>query len=557
LLVGVVLLWSLPAGLARADELFFLGPDGTGTERRGLVVVSGPEGACVPLDEASVESLDEGVEATLLDSAGPCSRWMRVVADSPRDHLSIRLRHPNGTASGAIAMGSERGLEVEARIRGRRLEVRVQGAPEGEDVRVVAVDSEGETVLERDGERFTGPRPARGSVGIVARSASLTGADALSVGEVGGPSALIVPSAFQIPLGGAPRIAAFLVVTDEQGRLSQNVPLRIVSERGSLRRLDWLAPGLAAVSLSTGGDDADTVDLSVSDHQRLLARADLPVAGGAPVRGELDLPSEVRALEPFDVRATIHTVDDTALPPSHVRVLCPDGTSVPVDDDSVGRCPGAPPSLSTVSVQVIHDGRRVPLVTESIRVLPAPRPEAPAVVEAPAVIVPPTPAATPSRVVMAFLRGGVDLWGNGGAGAGVGVAWPISELFQIGVEARYEARGLRSSGPQVALNLGGTRHELAAGAHLALAPAFGDFRWVNRLTLQGSMVRDRYELGGERGQSVAFVPSASLATGVAFGRGGRSIEVTAGATGRFAQPESSWREAPLTFFLELRGGLAR
>lgn len=561
LTVGVIV-WSTLAGVAQADELHFFGPEGTGTERRVLVVVVGPDQGCVPLDGATAEAIEDDVEVSLLEEAGPCARWMEIVTTAPRNQVSIRIRHLGAAATGVVAMGSERGLSVEAAIRRGRLVVRVGGAPDGEPVRVLAIHSGGQTVLEPGTGRdvFVGPRPPDGPVGVVARTASLTGAAALAVGRLTGPAAVIVPSAFEIPAGGAPRVAAFLVVTDAAGRLSRNVPLRVMSDHAALRSLEWIGPGLAAVSLSARGDGLSVVELSVRDQQRELATAELPVGSGAPVRARLDLPGEIRAGDPFEVRASVLTSEDASVPTTRLRVVCPGGVSVPVGDDSVARCPGDREGPSRVTVQVALDGRLVPLGTVPIQILGTQLPmEAPAVEDAdPEPLIESEEASVPRSLELGvFLRGALDSWGNGGAGFGARVAWAVSSLLGLGLDLRYQARGLGAPpSAQVVVELKGVRHELAIGAQLTLAPMFEKVRWVNRLTAQAAVVRDRYELGGERSRSVGFVPGVGLATGIGFG-GRAAFEIMAGTTVRLAHPSSSWREPPVTFFLELGGRLAR
>lgn len=566
LLIGIV-----APGLASADVLHVYGPDGTPAERRALAVIERADGTCADWEELELQAEGAGVIVEMLEPVGACARWIRVVARPPRDTVRLRALGAGVESSTAVAMGSDRGLRVDVRRRGDELVATLDGAREPLDARVVAVWAGGEVELTyRDGD-WVGEVPRRELVGVVARSGGLTGAAAAPPSRSRRPGLLLLPSDLAVPAGGTPRTAAFLVVTDRRGRLSQNVPLRVQSERGQLRSLDWIEPGLAAVRLSVDAG-VDRLDLTVRAGELHVSR-DLPVVAAWPGSAELDGPREVDEGERFDVQATVRSIEGTPIAAGDVHIAC--GGEAHATARATCLAPAAGSVLVIASSLV--DGRAVPLASRVVAVrdaAPPPRAEPPPAAVEPATeareAVLPAAVAPPARPtqrvralsVGALVHGGIDLWGRPSIGGGLRVRVDLGGRFALSSEARYAATPFSAAATPAGSMpstdaVEGTRH--AAELSLALsararvlgimlaASGSGGIAWAHEAATVGNA--DTNATGIMPVLTAAVGPLLQLSDAIV-------LDLSLGV--RFVpwSPRTLWPESPARVFLEVGGAYA-
>jgi len=330
-----------------------------------------------------------------------------------------------------------------------------------------------------------------------------------------------------------------------------------------LRRLDWLEPGLAAVSLSVRSATASTIDLTVSSADSELASAELEVSAGWPTRGEVALVAEpILADEALAVRASVATLEGHELDAERVRVTCPDGTVVGVDPEGAAACAAGGAGPAIVAVHAMVDGRPVPLaharveVRESAPLASTPSEPEP---ERPLAVATVSEEELPGLRVALSGRRDVDVWGRLGAGAGLRLDVPIADGLTVGPVARYGLTSIRAqpADDRIVVDLDGERHSFALGGHGTLSPSVGVLRLLARGELSAALRHDRGTLGNAESGGVSLVPRASVAFGAALGAGGGLfLEATLGASATFLQPDRAWPDAPLLFFLEVSGALA-
>lgn len=510
----------LCAGVAEAQRLHAYGPAGSPTERRCFLIVEDASGGCASWDELEVEGA--GVEVELGQRHGECVREVWIRSDTPQPSATLQVRGPDLSLQGEVALGEENNLRVRATRRGSRVQVRVPGPP----AEVHAYWAGGSTPLEqvRPG-RYRGNVPRSGIVAVRARRGDRVGAHV--VGRAEGRSVLIVRSELSVPAGGSPRSAAFVVVTDRQGRPSRNVPLQVRSERGALEWLRWQGPGLAAVGLSAPRDAA-TVDLEVRSREA-HAFAQLPVAAGWPTQGSV-VAQEATVGESLVAQLSATDVLGEPLVGDRVRIRCD-------AEDCIADRAG---SLRIV-LQAEVDGRWVPLDVVSVEVH-----EAPTLAPADLAL---------ERGVHLGARVGLGLDGfrrvTGFVGAELSLA--LVPRFWIGLSATYCATRLSASSATDDAQARASQH----GSSVELFADVGLLRWLfvragggisftrTRMTVEGDNARE-YDTRG--------LLHLGLANKHTFGRfwlGG-----FAGARVAFAQ-RSVFEEPTLRFMLEVRGGWTR
>lgn len=539
-----LLVVALPAPGA-ADALHVFGPEGTPSERRALAVVELSDGGCASWDALSVSSPD-GVSVEVGEGVGECARWLTITASPPRDRVELRVRGSAIDASAAIAMGSEHGLTVRVRRRQEALAVEVEGAPEGEPVRVLALWRDGQRELDAHGDEWRGEVPPGAFVGVVARSGGLTGAGASVPLGMRGPDVLVLPSDLAVPAGGAPRTAAFVLATDARGHLSRNVPLRVMSERGRLRAMTWLEPGVAAVRLSAP-NEVQTVDVAV-ELGAASATRELPVVSGWPAHVELSTPVEIDA-GPTDLRVVVRTLDGEALDEQRVVLRCGELTTI----GTSARCdaPEHGGELLVVAAALI-DGRAVPLATRRISVRPASRAPARA---APA-IEPPAPApraAEDSRVALGVLiHGGLDTWARPSVGGGARVGVHLIGPFGVGARARYSATPFRASSSDARVGaIDGWRHSVELAAEAFVRGVVEGVGLVGWLGVGGGYVEENVTLDNVDLVGRAFVPLLEGSFGPSFIVDPRlAIDIALGVRVPLDYPSSVWPEAHARVFVE-------
>jgi hypothetical protein len=289
-----------------------------------LSVLEGDDGSCISWDSVDVESVEDGVTIEEGERIGDCVQWLTVSTEEPQETVSIRARSPRGEAVGTVGLSGEENLPIHINRSGRSLAVRVGRGQVSEGSSVHAYWDGGSMELESSQRGvFRGQVPADAIVGVVARSGGVVGAsfsipDAFRSRRV---NAILMPSELAVPAGGAPRTAAFLIVTNQRGRPSNTVPLNITSERGRLRGMSWIRPGLAAIQLSTEVG-VTSVDLTVSFGEEVFGRAELAVSAGWATRAQLELPATVTEGEQFELSVTASSLDGDSVTPTDLRVRC-------------------------------------------------------------------------------------------------------------------------------------------------------------------------------------------------------------------------------------------
>jgi hypothetical protein len=580
--VGSFCLVLLGPGAAAADRLVVYGPAGTGAERRALVVVQRDDGTCAPWTGLTAAADEPGVTVALEDAEGACARWVAIQASPPRAQITLRVRGvvqdsrvdpgPRARTSRravetavAVAMGSDRGLELQATRSGRHVRVRVTGAPPEEEVRVTAFWEGGQAALVRArGSRddFTGEAPTDRIVGLVARSGSLVGADAVAgEGPDAGSAALVVPSALAVPAGASVRTAAFVIVTDGRGRLSRSVPLRIVSRRGRLRSLTWVEDGVAAVGLSAPAGTS-SIDLSAWTLSEASARTlEIPSVADWPAHGALEVPRSTPHGDRVPIVLTASTLEGLAVSPDRLRVAC---DSVPAERDEGGGFTCAAPADDRREIVVVAsavvDDQTIPLAQVSAAIEPAPPPPPPA---PPAPVAPVrrrarAPARSVARVAPAAVAlVGIDGSGAAAWGAGLRTDLAIGATLFLTTAARYTGARIDAA-PAGALHDGlvGARHaaELQAGAGLR-GRVFG-VRFAGAATFGPSWLFTDAAIGATAVQAPATRLIGQASAGPRARLGSLAVGIDLGVRVIPWSSEQTWREPVATAFLEVMGGAA-
>jgi len=561
LLAPVVMLGALVAGprTVAADRLVIYGPPGTGTDRRALAVIAGEDGACAPWSGVTAAVDEAGAAVSLEEPAGDCARWVRIHADPPREQVTLRLRPGAGAeAVAAVAMGSDQGLELRSTRSDTHLRVRVAGAPEGDPVRVTAVWSDGQADLSAAGSDFVGTVPADALVGIVARSGSLVGADALpaTVGTARGPEVLALPSALAVPAGAAVRTAAFLFVADGRGRLSSSVPLRVVSGRGRLRSLTWIRSGVAAVGLSAapGTPSVDLSTWTVSEASRRTL--EIPVEADWPARARVDAPGTVLRGDSVTVRVSATTLAGLEVTADRLRVTCgPSAARREPEGHFVCTAPAAGPEIALV-VGAIVDDREVPLAHRLLAIHEPPPPPSPPPPPPRRRASPPAPPAPRSRLAPAALAlVGVDSSGEAAWGAGVRAELAMGPHAFLTAATRYTGASIDVAPEGLVTDpLVGTRHgaEIQAGGGLSVR--VGRMLVATSATIGPSWLFTDATVGGSDDRSAALRLIGQASAGPRGRLGAIALGVDLGVRLVAWSTERTWREPVATAFLEVSGG---
>ena len=329
---------------------------------------------------------------------------------------------------------------VEVRRRGRR--IWVADAPQG--ARGVAWHDGGRTELERTARGLEASVPSGSLVGVVVRHGEVVRVGAAPGSRERGVRVMLAD--LSVDAGGAAREVAFLVVTNDGGRLSSSLPLHEASERGQLSSLRWLAEGIAAVGLSAPLR-GETVDLTVRMNDALVRELEVPVAHSWPQRAVIDAPRAAIAGDAFPVRGEVTTADGTTLSGEDVVLRC-GGTPVTGGECVAPEVPGELPL--TLAARV--DGEWIPVAHSTLEVEPSPPPP------------PPPPPPEPRGFVAATLRGdlafaGPDLALAGGFRAGR----YVHPLAAVTLALDYAWTPLAAEGSvQTPSALRGSRHRVRA-----------------------------------------------------------------------------------------------
>jgi hypothetical protein len=551
-----VLISAVPRA-AVADRLLVYGPPGSGAERRALAVIEQDDGTCGPWDGAEVVADEPGVEVAVEPAGGPCTRWLRIASSPPRPSVTLRVRAPSrGDAQAAVAMGGSHDLRVRASREGRTVRVVLTGAPPADTV-VTAIWRGGEAPLSANGAAtYEGEVPGDELVAVVARSGDLVGADALPPTTARPESqTLVVPSALAVPAGAAVRTAAFVVATDRRGRLSRDVPLHVSSDRGRLRSLTWLEPGVAAVAL-TADASMPSVDLRVWTTSESDARTiEIPVQADWPVGALIDAPAQIERGHDLLVNVTATLLAGAeATDAVGLAVRC---GARPATRDEGGRfrcAPGDGPSVWVIATALI-DGRVLPLAQQRVEILqppplpvvappPGPRPRARPVTR---------PAGSP-LVPAASLAAGVDAGGNAAWGAGFGARWWATDRLFVTATARYAGARVDAPGAGiVSESLIGTRHgaELLVGA--AARVIGGRTSLVVGAAVGPSWVLGDLRLGNTEVPTSALRLVAQASAGPRTRLGGLEPGIDLGVRLVPASSETTWREPLATAYVEVSG----
>jgi len=534
---------SIPIGLAHADELHVFGPEGSPRERRVLVTLEPSSGGCRSWEGVTLDTLEDATIVEPQEDAGTCARWVLVRSERARAHVTLRAEGPSFSAASVLSLGGRERLRVRARRNGERLRVVVDGAAEGEELRVFAFSGAERIALEQSSPRtFTGDVAEDRPVGIVARSGRLAGATALPPSvPPDGAQVLILPTELAVEAGGPAREAAFLVVVDDRGRLSRGLPVEIRSERGRLRRMQWLERGVAVLSFSVALG-ADSIDLVVSLRDETLAEAELTTVAGWPTAGTLEVPAEVERGAMVPVRAAGSGVDGSDLPASALRIRC--------DGEALAELPAAcptddAPDLLLVELVAMIDGLPVPLGSADVRVR---EPVAPVPIEPVTAPVAPSPRGR----LLALIRSGFDTWGRFVGGVGGRIELPaLADWFRFSAGVEYTLSPFSATGQaSVDDELSAIRHQI--GGALGGAIAFGE--------QLGAVVRGEVALCyGHVGASLRDTDASTdeLAIEGRFAAGGRlrlsGVELGVDALLAAGSPVSSptWSAAPVRVSLEV------
>jgi hypothetical protein len=374
-----------------------------------------------------------------------------------------------------------------------------------------------------------------------------------------------VPTGLAIRAGGPPRAAAILLAVDRRGRPSSAVPLTIASERGRLRSMSWLAPGVAEVRLAVESA-TPSVDLAVSFRGALLSELELPVATGWPVEVHIETPPQATAGAPIAVRLDARADDGSAVPPSSLRLRCggveivPDASGAASFD--CGAPAGSPPTALIVAGALI-DGRFVPLGASRVEVVPArspsepPSPRVAAVAERRA----PRAAARVANLRLGgFVQGGADpSWPRGVIVVGLRAEILLRPWVHLDIGAQYAAAifdvdgGTLANGPLV-----GREHAAELTVAAGFEPLSGRARGrrVSLLVRAGvgaAVAAVRAELGadGEDASGEGFRATAQLSIGPRISIGEAKLDVGVGLRVPLYSSPGTWPDAPYRLLVEL------
>jgi len=558
-LCATTLLLALPrAVMAQGAELHLYGPEGSATERRVLAVFEGEGGACIPWDNTTVEAVDDGVSVVGEATRGECARWLRVVSEAPRELATVRVEGNGQSATATIGLGSEGRLPFRISRNGSSLTVFVSAQTALEQVTVHAFWSGGSAPLEPSSDgRYSGEVPSHEIVGVVVRSGSLVGAS-VSV-PAGAPrpevTALVMPSELAVQAGGAPRTAAFLVVTNSRGRLSNAVPLNITSQRGRLRAMRWQSQGLAAIQLSAEVG-VTSVDLTVSHGGEPLCEAELPVSAGWPAAATIDAPESIVRGESIQSTIAVTTLDGEQLNTEELRLRC-GGDDLATDDAGSVSCRIGQQTAPTLVAGAMIDGRFVPLASRSFVVLEPPTPPAPEqqpLEVRPEIVVEPQPR-EPRLHVGPFLQGGLDLgWLRGSVTVGARLEVPVVSWFHVDLWAHYSYSHFNDS-PAAPI---GSNEVLAGAQHNAEIVAAGGFELFSgrvTLVLRGgfgvAFSAIEATLGDRDVSGNAVRVSAVVSVGPRFHLGRATVGAELGARVPMASTDGTWPDAVARVTLEV------
>lgn len=546
--------------------LHVYGPEGTSNERRVLAVVELPDGRCAPWSSITLGLSEEGVTLEAGEQLSDCVRWLDLSSESDRQTVMVTAVGEGWEATTVVGLEGYRGLEMILDRRNGTLTATLVNAPLGETMSVTAYWADGEVDLEVvEPSVFVGQVPPRALVGVVARSRSLLGA-ALSAGTLrAGPRAIIMPSNLAIPSGGAPRTAAFLVVTNRRGRPSSHVPIRVASERGSLRRLDWVRPGLARIDLYAP-PIARSVDLRISARGTTLAEGELTVVAGWPVRVQIDVPPEVVVGESVQIGIAGNTLDGEAIDPALIRVRCDSLVLQPEDGNSV-ECSWPDTGSAVVTATVHIDGRDIPLASRTTEIVSPPPPPSPPP-SPPEEETPSLPPETQRRselLIGGLLQGGVDTWARGTWGVGLYLeariwrwlrfkTWTRYSLTPFSAESSRASLEDESTALMAAEDLQGVQHnvELLVGGSAQLLD--GRVSLILALALGGAYSFSRAELGTTDASGEAWRLVSAFSIGPRFTMGRMRLDVEARVQIAMASTKGNWDGSPVGFMIEVSGG---
>lgn len=538
----------LTPSIVTAQALHVFGPPGNGERRRAVVIVEAEDGSCAPFDEVDLQ-ISESATLTLGEPEGSCARWIDVVRGTEGAPVVLRAVRGETIAEVTLEMAPAP-LGVQATRTGESLHVVVPGITALEAMRAIAVWEGGSTLLERSRDAYVGRVPADAMIAVVVSAGERSGAAAVApLVRSGHPEVLVVPSSLVVASGGSARAAAYLVVADAQARLSARVPLHVTSERGELRALDWLAPGVAAVAL-LAPIGVGSVDLAVTAGVT-SASVDLVAGAAWPVSAIVHAPSETVRGEIARITIAARSADDAPVDPTSLVVRCGEHDVVP-DGNGVALCPIMATTQAIVRAQIA--GASVPLaMTTIVATEPAAAP-----LDAP---LPETVRAegVPPRVsgvrIAALTLGSVDLWARGTLGAGASVRARVDRIVLIDVTLRYQLTVLASPGQGMVQDaLAGLAHGLEVTAGARVLPFDGVP--LELLAAGGLAVSHTSATVGAASVELDELRGAILlGVGTTFRVDELSLGIDLVARGAVPLHEMAWETSWLRVGLEISGGL--
>ena len=526
----------------RAQVLFAFGPDGSSTERVIFVSVENARGDCVPARELELTTRSEGVSLTVDPATEGCVRRLRFASANGAREVTLEARAQGILVEASIRLGPVIDLDIHARREGSRVIVDVPRT--AEEARVTAHWATGHALLSPVGpRRHAGEVPPDALLGVLVQSGDRLGVAALAP-ETGGRGTLVMSTSRAVPADGVPRAAAILIQTDARGRLSSGVPLRVRSERGRLRGLDWIAQGVAAIGLSTTSGEAH-LDLVVELSDGQATSAEIPISRSWPAEASILAPDQITVGEAFDVVVRARAADGSRVDPATLRVRC-GATDLTLGPDGHAQCTTQAPGLTRIVVRANVDARLIPLASAQTRARPS------------------IPSSEPPREASFFalrghLRGGVDGDVRPTIGGGIGIGLRAHEIVELGLDVRYQSRFVRAESAttadvRVQGTLEGVDHLLDAALGLTLHVAGP---WI--ASASGGLETSFFDasLADTDVSAWDVRPFGELAFGLEVPMDPMSFGARVGVwMGASRLLPEAWSASPVRVFLEVTGAVA-
>ncbi len=566
--VGTALVLLALGHSATAADLVVFGPAGSETERTAFVAVERDDGTCADPGSLRFHAEEPGTTVTIGESVSPCVS--RIVLRSPTavTEVHIRATGPGTDLSARVAMSAGR---IEAPVASRtagRLRVVSRATGSATPTLVVAVWNGGRAALtETEPGVFSGAVPPGRLLLVIATRGTAASAAVVPAVGLHGSEVLLATPGLALPQGGTSRTAAFIAITDGSGRLSQNVPLEVQSDRGVLRRLTWLAPGLAVVELG-GREGVETADLLVRGANRAAnlseSRTEIRVEPSWPVRARIEAPNTTTRGAAVPIRVSAQRLDGHPVDVTMLRVRC-GARDVTLDADGRAECTfgSDPGDARTIAARVLTNGRTVTLATRSVTVLgPVPSTQpADSTASSHPPSASPTPLPVPDRrraqiALAVMVWGAADLWLRGTVGGGLRAEAHLSPALRLSLAARYGATALGgdASAP-VEQNLRGVQHTVDLQFGAGLERQLGPVRGVIRLSAGPGIAYSAASVGARAAVGRSLLLVGQLAVGVRRPVGPVDLGIEVGGRAQTPLAGNAWADPPLGFFVEVSGAL--